>query len=223
MARTYKDFEKSRFHQKYPRKSNGEALVGATTPINQNCSWGNFFLERWRMAEMKAGRDPQKSMEVAGEIGTLTHYLIECWLKEEEADTSEYGGKFIDEAYRNLIGFQKWSTRMQFKAHKIEYGVASEIYPYGGQIDLICEAQGEMFLGDIKTSKGVGYPKQEMQVVAYAKAYEEEAGVFLPQAFLHVYQGRCTIHWIDEDRVPLLWEAFKTFLKAEQLRKQLGA
>jgi hypothetical protein len=219
--RTYHDFQKAKIHRSYPRRSDGSSVQGATTIIG-NCAWGNFFLTRWQLNEMRAGRDPQKSMEVAGEIGTLTHYLIECYLRGWEPELGEYGKDFIDAATKNFEGFKKWAKRMQFKTHEIELPIASEEFPYGGTIDLICEVQGEKFLGDVKTSKGI-YPKQEMQVVAYAKAYEEVHGVYLPQCFLHIYQGRCTTEWVDDDRVPVLWEAFKALLVVNECKKKLGA
>lgn len=222
MKRTYHDFDKGRLHQTYVRASNGEKLVGATSVINRNCAWGQYFLNKWQINRMKLGKDPQKEMEIAGEIGTLTHYLIQCHLEGNEPELGEYGQDFIDNARHNLDGFVKWADRVGFKHKLIEHDVASEVLPYGGRIDLICEIEGEEVLGDIKTSKGI-YRKHEMQVVAYAKAYEEKHGVFLPQVFLHVYGGRCTTQWVEEEDVPKLWEAFKALCVLEQCRKSLGA
>jgi hypothetical protein len=219
--RTYKDYKKSQSHPKYVRKSSGVTFPGPTTYI-KNCGWGKDALIAWAKREGAVGRDPELSKMSAAEIGNVTHYLIECSLTEREPDLGEYGPDFVAPAVKNLELFNRWAKRMQFVPEEVELGLCSEQYPYGGKLDLVGIALGEKAVFDIKTSKGI-YEQQEMQVVAYAKLWEELKGEKLPVCFVHIYGGRLLTQWVEEERFDTLWKAFRCCMALEDCRKILGA
>jgi len=220
MKRTYEDFKKSRMHQVYKQKS-GKVVPGATTIIS-NCSWGQRFLDMWQKKMFEQGIDPVSAMRTAGEIGTITHYLIECHLKEEEPETGEFGQDFLNIATSNLEGFKKWQKATQFEAAMIEKQIVSEEYSFGGTIDLFGNVLGESLLLDIKTSKGV-YPKHEMQIIAYQQLLFEYTGEKYPCCFLHVRNGRTVPIYVDKSRETQLWRAFQACLVLDEARRKLGA
>jgi hypothetical protein len=218
--RTYKDYKKSQSHPRYVRKSSGDQFPGPTTYI-KNCGWGQDALIAWAKREGAVGRDPELSKMSAAEIGNVTHYLIECFLRGIEPDLGEYGPDFVAPAIKNLELFKRWSKRMQFEAEEIELSLCSERYPYGGKLDLVGVALDERAIFDIKTSKGV-YAQQEMQVVAYAKLWEELRGETLSACFIHIHGGKLVTQWIEDERLETLWKAFRCCMALDDCRKILG-
>ena len=118
-------------------------------------------------------------------IGTCVHSSCEAWVKGDdphielekalEAKTVVDTKVFRAQASSAYAAFEFWVKGTQLEIVDCEVPVISEAHRYGGTLDFIGKLNGKLVLGDFKTSGGV-YPEYLMQIVAYAKAYEETTG-----------------------------------------------
>lgn len=105
----------------------------------------------------------------AAEIGTKTHRIIECYLKDEPLDPL-----YCTEIEKPFSAFQDWHCSRGFELIDSERMIWSA-KRYAGTVDLIGYLNGELHLIDLKTSKAV-YPDYLLQLAAYRTGYEERTG-----------------------------------------------
>jgi len=176
---------KTKAHKRYRLKSTdefpkGEIVPGVTTIIDSQLGWNKRILIAWARREALAGRAPDKLLEKAGDIGSITHLLIEAhvksFIKNEkiEADLSEFGKADIDKAETAFLAFLDWEKHNHLTYTESEKVVVSQSLRYGGMIDILAMQDGKLWLIDPKSSKGI-YPEFIVQVSAYKRAYEEQA------------------------------------------------
>jgi len=104
----------------------------------------------------------------AGDIGTLVHNWIENYINGENP------GMPVNEMLNDAVSkFLDWVKENDVKFLKAEEPVFSRKYRYAGIIDFICTINGKLYIGDIKTSKGI-YPEYLLQTAAYRYARSEE-------------------------------------------------
>ena len=118
-------------------------------------------------------------------IGTCVHSMCEAWVKGDEpmlvlekaleSDSVVDAKAFRAQAASAYSAFEFWCKGTQLEIIDCEVAVISEVHRFGGTLDFIGKLNGKLVLGDFKTSGGV-YPEYLMQIVAYAKAYEECTG-----------------------------------------------
>ena len=118
-------------------------------------------------------------------IGTCVHAMCEAWVKGDEPllvlekalESEKVHDKvsFRAQAASAYSAFEFWVKGTQLDIIDCEVPVISEQHKFGGTLDFIGKLNGKLVLGDFKTSGGV-YPEYLMQIVAYAKAYEETTG-----------------------------------------------
>lgn len=104
----------------------------------------------------------------AGNVGTFVHNWVEDYINGKNPATPVNPG--IKAAIERFLAWQK--------EHKVKFLVAeqqvySKKYNYTGTLDFICEIDGKMYIGDLKTSSGI-YPEMMIQTAAYRYAREEE-------------------------------------------------
>ena len=120
------------------------------------------------------------------QIGTCVHELCEVFVKGgdptahldavmEKAETLDKAA-FRAQVVSAYSAFEFWCKGTQLEILECEMPVLSETHRYGGTLDFIGRLNGRLVLGDFKTSGGV-YPEYLIQLVAYAKAYEECKGL----------------------------------------------
>jgi hypothetical protein len=108
-----------------------------------------------------------KRKEKAGDYGTKAHERVELLITEAITDN---GGlikeprKSKDKSIQNFID---WAFRNKVKFLATEKNVYSEDLFLGGIVDFICEIGGEIWIGDIKTSKSGIYPINFAQMAGY--------------------------------------------------------
>jgi len=113
------------------------------------------------------GEDYRKVTDKAADIGTIAHLLVECFLKNEKPDLAEYSTANIKQAEFAFSEFTAWWKKEGLKAIAVEYSMTSEIMQCGGMLDCVAMApSGELWLVDIKTSKGI-YEEMWYQLSAY--------------------------------------------------------
>lgn len=158
-------------HIKYTLKC-GTLVPGVTTVLN---ILGKDALIAWAYNCGVKGIDYRKARDTAGDIGTLTHYLILCDLKNETPDLSEYSPADYEIAKRCLKNYYEWKKNNNVKPIMVETPLISEKYGYGGTLDLYAELNSQKTLIDFKTGKGI-YDSFLYQTAAYGQLILENTG-----------------------------------------------
>jgi len=209
----------------------GEIVPGVTTIIDSQLGWNKRVLMAWARREALAGRDPDKILSQAGDIGGAVHTLIEAHVKsliqseKVEPDLSKYTAEDIDKAETAFLAFLDWE-----KGHKLTYlesekQVVSEMYRYGGTIDILAQTNGVLWLIDPKSSKGI-YNEFILQVVAYDQANMEmdATGKLVDEIHL-LHLGKQNGEFSDLKVSPvqreIAWESFKHCRRLYDLQKRL--
>ena len=213
---------KTKAHTAYKLKD-GSRVKGVTTILN-NLGWNKNVLIAWSRRMALSGEDPDAVLKEAGAIGTLTHYLCECDIKGEKADTEDYSAEQIEKAENAFLGYLEWKKITKPKYEAIELKMVSEKYKVGGTTDFIANINGSLVLGDFKTSKGL-YPEMTAQLAAYRKMYLEiNPKVKIESAMvlrLDKNNGAFSHHFIGKPQLDWGWKVFKCCLELEELHKEV--
>ena len=202
-------FKKTKGHTIY-KTAKDIRVPGVTTIINDSLGWNKRVLMAWQRRELLAGRDPDKVRDQAADIGTLTHFMIECHIKGKEPDTSQFSKHDIDKAENGYLGFLEWESKYKPKYVYSEFPFVEEELRYGGTVDAIARKNGSLWLIDLKTSKGV-YIDHKIQVAAYKFGYEKATGTKTDE--VHILQlnkntGAFSHHPIPISELEICWLAF---------------
>ncbi len=108
----------------------------------------------------------RRKKEKSADIGTLAHEWIEEYIAGNNPPEPSKEVKVMTD------NFLKWEKEVKPKFLESEMRVYSEKYWYAGTLDLIVEIDGEIWVGDIKTSSGI-YPEHFYQTAAYQNALQE--------------------------------------------------
>jgi len=170
--------KKTKAHTRYRLKPTedfprGEIVPGVTTILSGQLGWSKNALIAWARRSALAGQDPDKIRDEAADSGTCCHYMVECHIKGIDTDLKDFTAAQIDKAETGFLAFLDWEKDCKLDYQKIEHGVVSELYRYGGTCDMIAKRNGDLWLLDLKTSKGI-YAEHKIQTAAYAYAYEEQ-------------------------------------------------
>ena len=157
-------------HQKYILPS-GEVVPGVTTVLN---ILNKPALVPWAWKLGRDGIDLRKAQSQAMDIGTLTHSMIEAYLKKEKIDTSEYSETQINTAETAFLAFLDWEKRQNLSVVDTEIQMIHTDLRYGGTADLIAkDSEGKYYLIDFKTSQnGACYPEYRYQISAYKELWD---------------------------------------------------
>ncbi len=153
---------KTKAHIRYKNKA-GKGVPGVTTILN---ILNKPALVPWANKLGLNGIDVKKYVDDKADIGTLAHYLVLCHLTGEEPDTSEYSQKQIDQAENCILSFLDWEKSNPIKPILLETPLVSEVYQFGGTIDIYADIRGDKVLIDLKTGKGI-YDNMFYQLAAY--------------------------------------------------------
>ena len=195
-------------HQRY-RNKNGAIVPGVTTVIGL---LAKPALVPWAWKLGMQGEDMNKVRDMAADIGTATHYMVECTLKGETPDF-QYTTPFVKEcALKMMPAFLKYMKENPAETFGSEIQLVSEKWQYGGCIDWIARpaSTGLLTIRDIKTSAGI-YPEYRIQLVAYKEMWNEihpETPIEAVEA-LHLDKktGLLTVYPFDD--LSNEWEIFK--------------
>lgn len=218
---------KTKAHQRYRLKPTedwpkGEIVPGVTTIIDNMLGWNKRTLMAWSRREALAGRDPEKILEQAGDIGSIVHLLIEAHIKSVlmgekiEAELDDFARHGIDKAENAFIAFLDWEKRNDLTYVASEKIVISEKLRFGGTIDILASNNGFLWQIDPKSSKGI-YPEFIVQTAAYKFAYEEQENTIIDEVhLLHLGKedGAFADHKISSDK---LLDGFRVFQHCRKL------
>lgn len=166
-------------HTRY-RLTDGTPVPGVTTPLNL---LAKPALVPWANRLGLAGIDVNKYVDDKADIGTLAHLLITNHLMGLETDLGDFTPNQVDAAQNSVLSFLEWEKHNPIKETVfVENPLVSEIYRFGGTIDIYCRIGDYLELIDLKTGKGI-WPEHEYQISAYFHLMEENR------------------HWVDRVRI----------------------
>ncbi len=107
----------------------------------------------------------RRKKEEAGQKGTDVHAEIEKLIKEAIEKFGGVIGEYHPEN-KQVDNFISWATKNEVKFLESEKRLYSEKLFVAGTCDFICEIEGKVWLGDIKTSSGI-WPENFAQMAGY--------------------------------------------------------
>jgi len=107
-----------------------------------------------------------RTRDKAGDIGTIVHKHCENYINGKQFITA------IPQELKMIDHFVGWAKENKVKFLASERQVYSEKYWFAGTYDFLCEIDGKIWLGDIKTSSGI-YPEHFFQTAGYQICEEE--------------------------------------------------
>jgi hypothetical protein len=162
--------QKTRSHQKYLLKD-GTQVPGASTIAKIGDDGSSLIHWAWNLG--MEGLDYRKVRDQAADIGTVCHFMIECFLHGHEADLSEFSAADIEKATIAFGNFRRWWDSEGFTILEPEVQLVSEQHMFGGTIDAPSrDKDGKIVLLDWKTSKGI-WPAHRFQLAAYEQLWNE--------------------------------------------------
>lgn len=169
-------------HTRY-KLADGTVVPGASTVAKvAGAYWSQGTLIKWANREGLAGRDCEKVRDAAANAGTLAHFLIECHVRGQEPDTSDFAPSMVSAAENAYLHWLEWWTAKGFKPVAVEAKFVSEQHAFGGMIDKVAEApDGRHWLLDYKSGKAI-YAEHWCQVAGYWMGWEEQPTTKQPLA-----------------------------------------
>lgn len=154
----------------------------------------------------------------AADTGTKIHEWIEKYLADNNQPTPE-----DQEVAQGVIAFLDWIDKHKVKFHESEKMVYSKKHDYIGRFDAIATVNGERYLVDFKSSKGV-YNDFRYQLSAYVKAWNEQMDDNITKRMI-VKLGKDTADFevieLPEDQLEKDFECFLSLLTLKKRDKEL--
>lgn len=198
----------SRQHTVY-KLCDGTRVPGVTTilgVINKPA------LVKWANKLGLDGYDSTKYVDATARIGTCAHELVQEYLGGKLVDRNAYQPDEIDAAENALISFFAWEKAHGGKLETIhiELPLVSEKHRYGGTIDWLGYIDGQIWLVDFKTTKGI-FPEHEYQTCAYHRLLIEKGYTVHGVRLLRI--GRTEDEGFDDHIMPqrkldMGWDVF---------------
>lgn len=149
----------------------------STITRTKESPWLITWQEKW-------GYLAVRKTELANKIGTEFHRCVEEYLDDGcflvACDFSPNMRKRIEGMMKSWIA---WAEGIDGEIHHTELKVISRKHFYAGTLDAVGTYENEPMLYDWKTSSKI-YTDMDLQLVAYAKAYQEERGTELKQGII---------------------------------------
>jgi CRISPR/Cas system-associated exonuclease Cas4 (RecB family) len=144
------------------------------------------------LAEMfeQARNEPFKRTKAAANIGNVAHEYVEKLIQYRLDQGKKPKRPVNEQALSAVLGFEKWETEHKVEYVEAERKVVSLEHWYAGTTDIIAYVDGELVVGDIKTSNYLS-AEHLLQVAGYQIALEEE--------FEDPFQNRWILHLHKED------------------------
>jgi len=150
-------------------------------------------------------------------IGTLAHYILECYIKNEEPDFAQFNctDEQIEQARVCTKKFFEWEAyQEEFKPIASELHLVSEKLQYGGTIDLIARLNGKITLIDFKTCNAI-YEEPYYQTAGYENLAREHGYDIEQVVILRI--GRDEEEGFEYLEHKTLTQSFAVFLAAKTL------
>lgn len=152
---------KTKAHIQYKNKD-GIRVPGVTT-ITGELGWSKQTLINWGNRMGLEGIDTKKYVDDKAAIGTLGHLIITDKLKGIKTNTDDFSKNQIDKAKNSVKSFEAWAKFHKIEPVFIEEPLVSNLYNFGGTIDIYGKIDGELEIVDLKTGSGI-YDEHYIQV-----------------------------------------------------------
>ena len=160
-------FEKKKAHTRY-RLADGTVVPGVTTVLSVIAK---PQLIHWAWDLGMKGQDFRKVRDGAADVGTIAHFMAECYLKDKLPDLTEFSPADVSLAENSFIKFMEFWDGEGFSLLNSETELVHEVLRYGGKLDVVAKDQsGKVCLIDIKSSKAI-YDEHWAQISAYRELY----------------------------------------------------
>ena len=218
------DTEKKEEKQEEKRElhlQDGTKVPGATTITGQ---LGNYFLTKWANDLGKQGIDVEEYTTNRARQGELIHMIIQSHLMKCEVDLSNYKNNEVILAEQAFDRYMKWEKKHKVENPEVEKELVSEIYKYGGYLDIYCKVDGKWTVIDIKTSKRIDLD-QKIQVSSYVQLLREHN---LPvEQYMILNTGKqidsdLQIYFLNENEVIKYCKLFNKLVELYHIRREMG-
>lgn len=159
---THKDG--TRFYEK-----DGNKYPSVTTILNIYPKPEYFW--RWKFTNP----DADTIFKEAGKYGSEVHKIIESFIKEKDFDYIDLEEKEKKSIFMFMEWFKKLEEENDVEIISCEKMVINHEHKYAGTIDIILKIDNQLWIIDIKTSKGI-WNTHKLQLSAYKHAMEEYKG-----------------------------------------------
>jgi hypothetical protein len=138
---------------------------------------GNVSPVEWIDAVIaRAKKRPDQMKSQAADFGTRAHQVVEDIIKGKNPSVAPEFEPVVQ-------AFMEWYRTTRLSILESEIAVHSVVHRFAGTMDILAQVEGELTVLDLKTSNGI-YDEYDMQVAAYAKAYEEMVGKPVKSAWI---------------------------------------
>jgi len=152
---------KYKAHIRY-KNSDGTRCPGVTT-ITGELGWNKNVLCKWNNRMGLDGIDTKKYVDDKADIGTLAHLMITNQLQGIETSTDDYSKNQIEAAKNSVKSFDTWAKGHKLELIIIEKPLVSDVYNFGGTLDIYGKIDGRLEIVDLKTGSGI-YDEHYIQV-----------------------------------------------------------
>jgi len=172
--------QKDRGHQIY-RLRDGTRVKGAST-ITGALGFTKNVMIAWANRLGREGVNTKNYVDGLADAGTLAHYLVECDMAGMERDQGyldEFSKVDMDRALVSFEKYRDWRAQHDVQCVWHEQQLVSEIYRFGGTLDILAYVDGLLVLVDIKTCKALYGATDEKwtQVAGYDLLCKETLGL----------------------------------------------
>jgi len=136
------------------KNSFGVRVPGVTT-ITGELGWDKRVLIGWSNRIGLEGTEVKKYVDDKADIGTLAHLMITNKLQGKKTSTDDYSKNQIAAAKNSVKSFDAWAKDKKIEPILIETPLVSDIYNFGGTLDIYARVNGLRELIDLKTGKGI--------------------------------------------------------------------
>lgn len=151
------------------RVKDGTKVPGTTTVIGRFKDSGALIHWAWNRGKNFPNEPLYASRDLAGDVGTYIHDLIEHAVRSQPLPDPPAGMKEenVKQATSGYEAFMRWSKRLNLDIAPVEVPLVCECHRFGGTPDAIAlEEDGTLSLLDWKSAKDF-YPDNLIQLAAY--------------------------------------------------------
>lgn len=206
------------------RTADGKRVPGVTTITGRFKESGGLI--RWAYQCGLDGIDLDEARDAAAGAGSLCHDMIEEHIHgADPIDRRCADADMLAAAQRGFDNYLTWAQGVELRVLATEEPLVSESLRFGGTVDAIAIANGQIIVLDWKTSKGTRvYPEMVMQLAAYRHLWHECKGEQPESAHMvRVDRGHGQVahyQW-DGGVLDTAWKYFALLREAYDMDKQL--
>ncbi len=208
--------KRARTHTRYYNKD-GKLLPGVTTILGV---LNKPALVPWANNLGLAGINVREYVDILATVGKIGHDMICCHNKGVRFQANGERADLIDKAENCFLSYLSWEKQHKVEPILCEEPLVSEVYGFGGTIDMFATVDDIPTIVDYKTGKAI-YPEHIYQVAAYRQLLIERDMQF-PRAVRILQIGRDETEGFSEKVVidtTREWALFEHCLAIYQLQK----